>query len=421
MKRFILHFACLIFLLSTALHASAFTSDGIDYTILSEQAVSVSGPNNYTGDLVIPERVTYDGTTYIVESIWTLAFGNCWGLTSVTLPNSMITIGHSAFYGCSNLTSVTIPNSVVTIGDQAFGLCSGLASVTIGESVETIGSEAFFFCTSLASVTIPASVTTIGSDVFFFCSNLTGIEVASGNSAYCSIDGVLYNKEVSHLIQCPQTKECVNIPATVTEIESSAFSNCLKLTSVTLPETVKKIGDRAFMASGLTAATIPESVKTIGTAAYSDCLDLVSVTIGLSVTEIGNYTFANCRNLTSVYCKMPDPISCNPEFSDEVLSDAVLYVPIGCKPKYETVEPWSGFAHIEEMDYSGIGHAAADCTVRIVANHGVLIVEGLGNGEAVTVYDMNGRTVYWGTAQPVLLQSGSYVVRAGNKTVKVVI
>lgn len=168
MKRFILHFGCLIFLLSTALHASAFTSDGIDYTILSEQAVSVSGPNNYTGDLVIPERVTYDGTTYIVESIWTLAFGNCWGLTSVTLPNSMITIGHLAFYGCSNLTSVTIPNSVVTIGDQAFGLCSGLASVTIGESVETIGSEAFFFCTSLVSVTIPASVTTIGSDAFCY-------------------------------------------------------------------------------------------------------------------------------------------------------------------------------------------------------------------------------------------------------------
>ena len=593
MKRFILYFGCLIFLLSTALHASAFTSDGIDYTILSEQAVSVSGPNNYTGDLVIPERVTYDGTTYIVESIWTLAFGNCWGLTSVTLPNSMITIGHSAFYGCSNLTSVTIPNSVVTIGDQAFGLCSGLASVTIGESVETIGSEAFFFCTSLASVTIPASVTIIGSDAFFFCSNLTGIEVASVNSAYCSIDGVLYNKEVSHLIQCPQTKECVNIPATVTEIESSAFSDCLNLTSVTLPETVKKIGDRAFMASGLTVATIPESVTTIGTAAYSNCSDLVSVTIGSSVTEIGNYafygcsaltsitlpesvtkigtgvfsgcsrlaslevapenpaycaidgilydkevsfliqclpvkesvtipgsvitiadnafstcsnltsiiipesvtaigfqtfsdcssltsvtipssvteikegTFLNCSglvsitipesvttirfqafsycssltsitlpesvtvieyysfngcsNLRSVYCKMSNPISCNPEFPDEVLSDAVLYVPIGCKPKYETVEPWSGFAHIEEMDYSGIGHVAADCTVRIVANHGALIVEGLGNGEAVTVYDMNGRTVYRGTAQPILLQSGSYVVRAGNKTVKVVI
>lgn len=190
---------------------------------------------------------------------------------------------------------------------------------------------------------------------------------------------------------------------------------------MTLPETVKKIGDRAFMASGLTAATIPESVKTIGTAAYSDCSDLVSVTIGSSVTEIGNYTFANCRNLTSVYCKIPDPISCNPEFSDEVLSDAVLYVPIGCKPKYETVEPWSGFAHIEEMDYSGIGHVAAERTIRIVANHGVLIVEGLGKGEAVTVYDMNGRTVYRGTAQSILLQSGSYVVRAGNKTVKVVI
>lgn len=154
---------------------------------------------------------------------------------------------------------------------------------------------------------------------------------------------------------------------------------------------------------------------------YIICSSLTSIALPESVNVIEDYVFNGCSNLRSVYCKMPNPISCNPEFSDEVLSDAVLYVPIGCKPKYETVEPWSGFAHIEEMDYSGIGNMEADRTVRIIAGHGVLTVEGLGNGEAVIVYDMNGRTVYRGTAQSILLQSGSYVVRAGNKTVKVVI
>ena len=167
--------------------------------------------------------------------------------------------------------------------------------------------------------------------------------------------------------------------------------------------------------------TIPGSVTTIGYYAFSDCSSLASVTLPGSVTVIGDYAFDKCSNLTSVYCKMPDPVPCNPYFSYEVRADAVLYVPLGSKPKYETVKPWSGFAHIEEMDYSGIGNMAADRTVRIIANHSVLTVEGLGNGETVTVYDMNGRTVYRGTAHSIPLQPGSYVVRAGNKTVKVVI
>ena len=594
MKRSILHFVCLVFLLSAALHASAFTSDGIDYTILSEQAVSVSAPNyhtgdfllstalhapaftsdsiftsdrivyhilsedaatvemashkGYEGDLSIPEQVVHDGKTYSVTAVGDYAFAEWWGLTSVTIPasvttigdyafgncssltgievvpenpdycsidgvlydkavsrlmqcpptkgsvtipgsvttigngaftgcsiltsitiprsvtaigdyafaeckslasitipESVTTIGYGAFRGCSGLTSVTIPESVTTIGESAFSYCkslasvtlpgsvtvigdyafdgcSSLASVTLPESVTTIGDYAFSYCKSLASITIPESVTTIGDHAFTVCSrltavtipgsvtaigdgafahclNLTRIEVAPENPDYCSIDGILYDKAVSTLIQCPPTKGSVTIPGSVTTIGYYAFSDCSSLASVTLPESVTTIGDYAF----------------------DWCRNLTSVTIPKSVTTIGDYAFDKCSNLTSVYCKMPDPVPCNPYFSYEVRAYAVLYVPIGCKPKYQTVKPWSGFAHIEETSYSGIGNMAADRTVRIIAGHGVLTVKGLGNGEVVTVYDMNGRTVYRGTAHSIPLQPGSYVVRTGSKTVKVVI
>lgn len=104
---------------------------------------------------------------------------------------------------------------------------------------------------------------------------------------------------------------------------------------------------------------------------------------------------------------MPDPVSdsCDWDFPKEVMVNAVLYLPLGSKPKDETVGSWSGFAHIEETDYSGIGSVAAERTVRVVACHGMLTVEGFGNGEAVTAYDMNGRIVYIVTGGSLCSQS----------------
>ena len=98
-----------------------------------------SSLNEYSGSVVIPETVNYNGTTYSVTYIGGEAFRNCRGLTSVTIPNSVTSIGNSAFRGCSGLTSVTIPNSVTSIGQEAFYWCSGLTSVTIGNSVTSIG------------------------------------------------------------------------------------------------------------------------------------------------------------------------------------------------------------------------------------------------------------------------------------------
>ena len=122
--------------------------------------------NRYSGNVVIPEEVTYMNETRKVTSIRNEAFRDCSGLTSVTIPNSVTSIGDYAFRDCSGLTSVTIPNSVTSIGNWAFFGCSGLTSVTIPNSVTSIGDRAFFGCSGLTSVTIPNSVTSIGGSAF---------------------------------------------------------------------------------------------------------------------------------------------------------------------------------------------------------------------------------------------------------------
>ena len=173
--------------------------DGIYYN-LNKTDKTASVVSNYygvySGNIIIPETITYNNTTYSVTSIGDRAFDQCSGLTSVTIPNSVTSIGEDAFYHCTGLTSVTIPNSVTTIGEFAFAYCSGLTSVifnaekctkmisafsdctnitslTIGDKVTIIPNFAFPHCSKLTSVTIPNSVTSIGDSAFNGCSGLT--------------------------------------------------------------------------------------------------------------------------------------------------------------------------------------------------------------------------------------------------------
>lgn len=179
--------------------AHDFEVDGIYYNYLdkNEKAVEVTykgdyGPdyfNEYSGSVIIPSIITYNGVTYSVSSIGDSAFENCTGLTSVTIPNSVATIGEYAFEYCTGLLSVTIPNSVAEIGNGAFKGCIGLTSVTIGNTVSSIGNGAFSGCTGLTSVDIPNSVTTIGSTAFYGCSGLISVTIPNlvsliGNSAF---------------------------------------------------------------------------------------------------------------------------------------------------------------------------------------------------------------------------------------------
>ena len=317
--------------------------DGINYDIISKGKVATviaKSSGTYSGNIVIPASVEYNGTVCSVTSIGESAFYDCSGLTSVTIPNSVASIGEYAFYGCKGLTSVTIGNSVASIGGEAFRGCSGLTSVTIPNSVTSIGEYAFDGCSGLTSVSIGNSVTSIGKRAFSGCSGLTSVHI-SDIAAWCNIDfkdsytNPLNNAK--HLYLNGEEVKDLVIPNSVKSIGDYAFEGCKGLTSVTIGNSVESIGYRAFYGcDGLTSVhisdiaawcgiefvsnsnplyyahhlylngkevqdlVIPNSVTSIGYDAFAYCDGLTSVTIGNSVTSIGDYAFSDCSGLTSV-------------------------------------------------------------------------------------------------------------------------
>ena len=152
-KRFTACLTTLILSVFFSISASAdvVKVDGIYYDI-SGTTATVTQVGDYSGDIVIPESITFENSKYSVTSIGDAAFYECIDLTSVTIPNSVTSIGSDAFWGCRSLTSVTIPNSVTSIGDYAFYGCIGLTSVTIPNSVTSIGDRAFAECKYIENV-----------------------------------------------------------------------------------------------------------------------------------------------------------------------------------------------------------------------------------------------------------------------------
>ena len=201
-------FLSLAVLMSLPMLAKHIEIDGINYDLNAEtkQATVTRRfwPNEYSGEIVIPESVEHEGTTYRVTSIEKSAFSGCYGLISVAIPNSVTSIGEYAFSRCSGLTSVTIPNSVTSIEDEAFYGCSGLTSVHISDIAAwcniDFGDNPLFYAHHLylngeevKDLVIPNSVTSIGNYAFERCSGLTS----------------------------------VTIPNSVTSIEWGAFSDCI--------------------------------------------------------------------------------------------------------------------------------------------------------------------------------------------------
>ena len=321
LKNYILSLLALLTSVNAFAQNYDFVRDGIYYMVTSADSKTVevvaSVNQSYSGDIAIPQAVTYLGLTYTVTRIGDGAFYNCSGLTSITIPNSVISIGDYAFSNCSGLTSITIPNSVTSIGGSAFRECSSLTSITIPEGVTTIGGETFIGCSALTSVTIPKGVTSIEWSAFAGCSSLTS----------------------------------VTIPEGVTSIGNWTFQDCSALTSVTIPSSVTSIGESAFASCySLTSVTIPDGVTSIGNWAFLNCSALTSVTISSSVTSIGESAFWNCPNLISVTVKNPSPISTiNPTFSNR--EGATLHVPARSLEAYRTTEPWSGFGSIVAIEY----------------------------------------------------------------------
>ena len=281
-------------------------------------------PTTYSGSYTIPLGI---------ESI--VGFDYCTGLTSVTIPNSVTSIGGSAFAGCRGLKSIDIPNSVTSIGEGAFAFCSSLRSITIPNSVTSIGNSVFYFCTGLTSVTIPNSVTSIGNGAFRDCTGLRSIEIPNsvtsiGRSAFYGCTGL----------------RSIEIPNSVTSIGSYAFSGCTGLTSVTIPNSVTSIGEGAFShCTGLTSVTIPNSVTSIGESAFSGCTGLTTIEIPNSVTSIGDQAFRGCTGLNSVTCLAPTPPSLGESVFGDIkdIQSIPLYVFKESASFYKESDQWRDF------------------------------------------------------------------------------
>jgi len=308
-------------------------------------------------------------------------------LTSIILPNSITSIGSYSFKDCSGLINVIIPNSVVSIGENAFYWCK-FNNMIIGSSVKTIGYGAFWECINLVSIKIPASLTTLGSYAFGDLWGLKEFIVDPDNLNFSSVDGILFNKNKTTILLCPQNKNVPNydIPNTVVAIGGDAFEKCHYLSSVTIPASLTTIGNEAFggctklkefivapentnfstidgnlyskdktalvvYAGGKTGNfIIPDNVTSIRAYAFYNCQYLTGITIGNSVKSIGSSAFGACWSLKAVSLSNTTPINLNSSYSVFFAVDAKcsLYIPVGSKAAYQAAYIWKDFTNIVE-------------------------------------------------------------------------
>ena len=419
-----------------------------------------------------------------VTSIGDYAFSSCSNLALATLPAGLQVIGRGAFYQCKKLSSVVIPAGVISIGDGAFAGCGSLPTITVAAGntkyvavdgvlfykdktvllqypagragtsyvipkevigiapvsfndadnltavtlpagVIIIGEWAFANCSKLTSITIPAATESIREKAFTSCRELTEIKVEAANTAYTSVDGVLFDKAKKTLIKYPEGRSATTytIPAGVTNIDAEAFENILQLTSVTIPTTVKKIGEGAFASSGLTSVVIPAGVDTIESRLFLWCENLTSVTFPASVKTFRYGIFWGCKSLKSltVGMKTPPAINENENVFEEVpVANVTLTVPKGSKAAYAAVPVWKEFKQIGE---STVGNVALP-EARIYAAGGRLYLT-LQTAAPVGIYTLNGvlvRTFSAPAGETTLtLPEGLYIVRVGERTEKVFI
>ena len=352
-----------------AMPVSAETEGGYMYEVQDGEAFIFDWEQPFSGAVTIPSELggypvtrirdgffkNMDGITSVripgtIKTIGSEMFRGCDGLKQVTISSGTEVIGYSAFAECPQLTSVSIPGTVKRIENSAFYQCFRLTSVTLPEGLNTIGTYSFYACNSLSSVTISSAVSSIGDDAFLDCERLTGIQVSSVNSAYSSIDGVLFNKDKSVLICYPNAHSgaSYSIPTGVQRIERRAFHYASKLTAVTIPNTVTTIGEQAFSnCFRLTSISVPDSVTQIGIRAFSPCIALEqvklpaglteisyelfsgdyflsSVTIPAGVTSIGERAFDRCSRLTEIYFNGGAPQIASDAFN-KVTATALYY------------------------------------------------------------------------------------------------
>lgn len=263
-----------------------------------------------------------------LTSIEAAAFADCRGLGAISLPSGLVSLGESAFQNCTSLAALTIPAGVTTVAAHAFAGCSALTTVSLSsglqsigagafadavqlsavvvpDTVTTVGAGAFRGCTALTSLTFGAGVASIGEGVVADCSNLAALSVATGNTTFASVSGVLLDAARSAVVLAPEgLSGTYSVPSTVTKIGADAFAHCRLLTGVSLPSGLTEIQEGAFYyATKLASVTLPDSLTSIGAWAFGGCETLTTIVLPAKVASVGDDAFHHASALVSATFK----------------------------------------------------------------------------------------------------------------------
>ncbi|MGN0224354.1 MAG: leucine-rich repeat protein [Muribaculaceae bacterium] len=327
-----------------------FMYQGVTYQVLDEASVmathcrvegaattsTIKAANAaYSGDLVIPASVSFQGKALAVTAIDEYAFyyavnvtsitieapvtaieqytfDDCSAITAITLPATVQRIDKYAFAYCKKLASLTLPSALTELGERCFFYCQALTEITLPEGVTSIPNYCFSYCTALQSMSFGDQVTTLGDYVFDNCAALTSVRLPQGMAKLpnyffrnCSaLESVALPESVTAIGMAAFSgckKLNISLPATITSIDSEAFKNCTALTEMTLPESITKVPNSLFYGcSSLTSVTYNGQITAIGNYAFYNCTSLPEANIPATVTSLGTYAFAGCKLIESV-------------------------------------------------------------------------------------------------------------------------
>lgn len=429
MKSIIQKFGIVVVFLLTFLQSAAydFKVNGVYYDKLSNNTVEVtygSYTNNsvyYAGDIVIPNYITVNNTSYTVVGISMNAFNDCENITSVKIGSAVTYIGPFAFTRCSNIKTIEIPKAVKSISEYAFGWCDGLESITVDSenttydsrdncnaiietksntlirgcknsfipstvinigthafyatqslkaieiptNVTTIGESAFDHCTGLTSIKIHSAITTIEEEAFANCSGLESITVDEGNTVYDSRENCNAIVETVHNRIIAACKNTI-IPNTIKAIGSYAFSNVTSK-NIDIPNSVTTIGNYAFAYSDITNLTIPKSVSSLGKNAFHYTYHLQNLKILTKLIQNYDGRFDGMSSGTKIYAYQSEiskikKYTTNFVYALEHLPVTISNLELGCFTCRFNLKLADGY------EYNSITTGSKDCNVNHEGN-----------------------------------------------------